>query len=217
MITSPWKYVKALAVFHSIYRTLWHYFPVLAVKISLCCLVPLIVVLYYKFILPFPCFSLRLEKTHSNTNPQKGWLFWSVKYQTNFAYKYILVVSWWRKLLMSYLWPISFVTRFWAQVNLVFVKGKSTIDCIAVFLHEVLHNNNNNLLTGCFFLYYSKVFDCVNHFLLVTKSCFLDHVSSFKPVTNGVPQGLVLGHTLLNLYINDITNHPLKSRLLLTI
>lgn len=27
-----------------------------------------------------------------------------------------------------------------------FVKGKSTIDCIAVFLHEVLHNINNNLL-----------------------------------------------------------------------
>lgn len=50
-----------------------------------------------------------------------------------------------------------------------FVKNKSTTNCIARLSKDLFHNINNNELTCCVFLDYSKAFDSVSHKLLIEK------------------------------------------------
>lgn len=103
--------------------------------------------------------------------------------------------------------------------------------------HDLLHNFNNNKITCCIFLDYTKAFDSVNHLLLLNKlkqygfqDLFwfesyllnrkqyiksLNTVSSVQTIHSGVPQESVLGLTLFNLFITDITSLPITSQMLL--
>lgn len=94
----------------------------------------------------------------------------------------------------------------------------------------------NNLLT-CVFLDYSKAFDSFSHALLIKKlsgygfedvEWFISYLtnrsqcvrvgnagSPFRSINRGVPQGSVLGPTLFNLFLNDITSLNLTSKILL--
>lgn len=118
-----------------------------------------------------------------------------------------------------------------------FVKNRSTSDCITKLVHSLLNNVNNNLITGCVFLDYSKAFDSVAHSTLLQKlecygctsipwfSSYLNQrwqcvkiggvVSEVRTIMCGVPQGSVLRPTLFNLYVNDIATLPLHSNMLL--
>ena len=126
-----------------------------------------------------------------------------------------------------------------SKIQFGFTKGKGVENAVLTFLHDIYNANINNQQSISVFIDFKKAFDTINHEILLKKlhqygirgkmndffKSYLtnrinyvrigEYISESKLSCTGVAQGSCLGPLLFIIYINDIVNVEIQSKMLL--